>query len=54
MKSIEIIQIMAIAVIVPARLSLIFTSELLGNENSKSVTMASLFSLVSLSAVFCC
>jgi hypothetical protein len=53
MKSIEIIQIMAIAV-VPARLSLIFTSELLGNENSKSVTMSSLFSIVALSTVFCC
>ncbi len=49
MESIEIIQIMAIAV-VPATLSLIFTSELLGNENSKSVAISSLFSIVSLSA----
>ena len=53
MKSIEIIQIMAIAVL-PARLLLIFTSGLLVNENSKSVTISSLFSIVSLSTIFCC
>lgn len=47
-ESIQVIQIMAFAV-VPAALSLIFTSELLGAENSKVVAIGSAVSIVSLS-----
>lgn len=48
MESIEVIQIMAVAVL-PAALSLILTSELLGNENSKSVAIGSSFAITALS-----
>lgn len=47
-EAIQVIQIMAFAVI-PTALSLIFTSELLGNENSKAVAIGSAISICSLS-----
>lgn len=46
-EAIEIIQIMGLAVI-PSALTLIFTSELLGNENSKSVIIGVIISITTL------
>jgi len=46
-EAIEIIQIMGLAVI-PSALTLIFTSELLGNENSKSVIIGVIISITAL------